>query len=116
MEACAEGRRLHAALRRQVEVARRARARNLDTVDVGCRTLIAKAGEEVQVKGMCPVLLLCWELLRRCCLLVRVRSVRSLWRPACDSDVPNVFRYQWAADVLSRVKVATPAPGRDHSN
>lgn len=48
-EACAEARKLHAALRRQVEVTRRARARNLDRVDVTCRTLIAKAGGEVQV-------------------------------------------------------------------
>ncbi|CAM9456742.1 unnamed protein product, partial [Scytosiphon promiscuus] len=49
VEACAEARRLHATLRRQVEAARRARARNLDKVDVACRTLISKAGEEVQV-------------------------------------------------------------------
>ncbi|CAM9234588.1 unnamed protein product [Ectocarpus sp. 13 AM-2016] len=48
-EACAEARKLHAALRRQVEVMRRAHARNLDRVDVTCRTLIAKAGGEVQV-------------------------------------------------------------------
>ncbi|CBN76158.1 conserved unknown protein [Ectocarpus siliculosus] len=48
-EACAEARKLHAALRRQVEVTRRARARNMDRVDVTCRTLIAKAGGEVQV-------------------------------------------------------------------
>lgn len=48
-EACAEARKLHAAVRKQIEVARRTRARNLDTVDVACRKLIAKAGEEVQV-------------------------------------------------------------------
>lgn len=51
--ACAEARKLHAALRKQIEVARRARARNLDTVDVACRKLIAKAGEEVQVNKYC---------------------------------------------------------------
>lgn len=49
-EGCAESRRVNSALRRQVEVARRARARNLDSVDMACRKLIAKAGSEVQVR------------------------------------------------------------------
>ncbi|CAM9189783.1 unnamed protein product, partial [Sphacelaria rigidula] len=48
-EQCMEGRKINAALRRQVEIARRARARNLDAVDVACRKLIAKAGNEVEV-------------------------------------------------------------------
>lgn len=48
-EQCMEGRKINAALRRQVEIARRARARNLDAADVACRKLIAKAGNEVEV-------------------------------------------------------------------
>lgn len=48
-EACAEARKLHAALRRQVEVARRGRARNLDTIDSACRRLAAEAAGEARV-------------------------------------------------------------------
>lgn len=40
---------MNAALRRQAEIARRSRARNLDAVDVACRKLITKAGSELQV-------------------------------------------------------------------
>ena len=48
-EACAEARKLNASLRRQIEVARRTRANNLDTVDVACRRLIAGSVEEAEV-------------------------------------------------------------------
>ena len=47
-EACAEARKLHAALRRQIEVARRGRARNLDTVDLACRRLTTEATGEAR--------------------------------------------------------------------
>lgn len=47
---CTEARRFNVALRRQVEAARRSRSRNLDTVDLACRRLIAKAGSELQVR------------------------------------------------------------------
>ncbi|CAM9335731.1 unnamed protein product, partial [Laminaria digitata] len=48
-EACAEARKLHAALRRQVEVARRGRARNLDTIDSACRKLTSEVAGEARV-------------------------------------------------------------------
>lgn len=51
-EACAEARKLHAALRRQVEFARRGRARNLDTIDSACRRLAAEAAGEARVSDL----------------------------------------------------------------
>ena len=52
-ESCAQARKLHASLRRQVEVARRGRARNLDTIDSACRRLIAEAAGEARVSDPC---------------------------------------------------------------
>lgn len=106
-EACAEARKLHAALRKQVEVARRARARNLDSVDVACRTLIAKAGDEVQVREQPRLLCMSSSGCLLCCgashLLESKQRARS-WR------CPDTFDFH--INDLTRREHEPPSPPR----